>query len=295
MLLRIAVQNLSHGGHRINDSEGDRWSALTERFTAAAPDIVIVNEATNWDTLNPDSEGTEHRWPVAETHAVKLGLAVAGVAPSRSGNAVAILYRPETLGKPRTWDDKHSQLFYHGSGVAAWDIPGWTKPLAVGGVHINPFAREFALPEVSTLACRIYRWSPFGVVGGDFNFPPLYGRDPDRSRMQPHNRMLRLEDPLDPDSPPWRGVGQRLREGGFHDVAAELHQRRLADGRDDQDLLAYTGITERVDWLAVSGPLLDAVVDYEKLDAPVGASDHDGCLAVLDTTLADTSAVFNYA
>jgi endonuclease/exonuclease/phosphatase family metal-dependent hydrolase len=132
------------------------------------------------------------------------------------------------------------------------------------------------------------------IVGGDFNFPPEYGTPPQVNRMLPHNRMNRLLDPHNPNSEPNRMVALELFNGGFFDVAAELHRRSVAAGAPDDRLLARTGQSDRIDWIAVSSHLREALIDYRRLDQPEDASDHYGITATLDLVRADTSNLWDY-
>jgi hypothetical protein len=279
--LTIAVQNISHGGLRINDDASrNRWNDLIARLAPVEADIVILNEAAAFEL-----DGNKK----ARQFGAELGLAVAGVTPSKSDVPTAILYRAERLGPLRAWDTKHQHLFNHGYGVARWDLDCLPAPLQIGGIHITPFSPVQAVIEVQTLVCRAYRSGPYAIVGGDFNFPPLYGLPPDVDKMLPFNKMNRLINPRDPDPQPNKSVAQALYDGGFHDVAAELHMRT-----GDDRLLAYTGKTDRIDWIAVSQPLCDALVSYTLLDQPDGASDHEGVSCVIDLTKVDTSNPWSY-
>jgi endonuclease/exonuclease/phosphatase family metal-dependent hydrolase len=281
MQITIAVQNISHGGLRINDDASrNRWDDLIARLAPVEADIVILNEAATFE--HDDNKK-------AQAFGAELGLAVAGVTPSKSDVPTAILYRAERLGELRAWDTKHQYLVNHGFGVASWDLDCLPAPLQLGGIHVTPFSPVQAVIEVQTLVCRAYRSGPYAIVGGDFNFPPLYGKKPDIANMLPFNKMNRLLAPRDPDPQPNTMVAQALYDGGFHDVAAELHMKT-----GDDQLLAYTGKTDRIDWIAVSQPLRDAIVSYTLLDQPAGASDHEGVACVLDLSKCDTSDPWSY-
>ncbi|MEU5874160.1 hypothetical protein AB0A73_21720 [Glycomyces sp. NPDC047369] len=281
MELTIAVQNISHGGRRINDdATRNRWNDLIARLAPVEADIVILNEATGFEL-----DG----WEKAHQFASELGLIVAGVTPSKSDVPTAVLYRQERLGPLRAWDTKHQHLVNHGFGVASWDLACLPAPLQLGAIHITPFSPVQAVIEVQTLVCRAYRSGPYAIVGGDFNFPPLRGKHPDIANMLPFNKMNRLIDPRGTDPQPNKVVAQTLYDGGFHDVAAELHMRT-----GDDALLAYTGKTDRIDWIAVSQPLRDAIVSYTLLDQPRGASDHEGVACVLNLARTDVSDPWAY-
>jgi hypothetical protein len=278
--ITIAVQNISHGGLRINDDASrNRWDDLIARLAPVEADIVILNEAATFEL---------DEWKRARQFAGELGLDVAGVTPSKSDVLTAVLYRKDRLGEPLAWDTKHQYLVNHGFGIASWDL-GLPKPLSIGGIHVTPFSPVQAVIEVHTLVCRAYRSGPYAIVGGDFNFPPLYGEKPDIANMLPFNKMNRLINPRDPNPQPNKSVAQALYDGGFHDVAAELHMKT-----GDDRLLAYTGKTDRIDWIAVSQPLRDAIVSYTLLDEPAGASDHEGVSCVLDLSKCDTSDPWSY-
>jgi hypothetical protein len=279
--LTIAVQNISHGGLRINDDASrNRWKDLLARLGPVEADMVILNEAATFE-LNG--------WKKAHHFASELGLDVAGVTPSKSDVPTAVLYRKDRLGEPLAWDTKHQYLVNHGFGVASWDLDCLPAPLQLGAIHVTPFSPIQAVIEVQTLVCRAYRQGPYAIVGGDFNFPPVYGKKPDIANMLPFNKMNRLINPRDPDPQPNTSVAQALYDGGFHDVAAELHMRT-----GDDDLLAYTGKTDRIDWIAVSQPLRDAIVSYTLLGQPEGASDHEGVSCVIDLSKVDLVDPWSY-
>lgn len=198
MRLTIAVQNISHGGLRINDDASrNRWDDLLARLDPVGADLLILNEATTWEH---DDQA------LARAFGAELGLDVAGLTPSKSDVPTAVLYRKDRLGEPSTWDTKHQHLAGHGFGIAAWDLEALPAPLSLGAIHVTPFSPIQALIEVQTLVCRAYRRGPYAIVGGDFNFPPLHGLDPDIERMLPHNRANRLINPRGHNPQPNRTV-----------------------------------------------------------------------------------------
>jgi hypothetical protein len=88
---------------------------------------------------------------------------------------------------------------------------------------------------------------PFAICAADFNFSSVHGLPPDRSKMLPYNRMVRLECPTDPNSPPRLEIAQTLRDGGFFDAAVEMWMRT-----NDKSHLAYTCPSDRIDGIAVA-------------------------------------------
>lgn len=273
MDITIAVQNLSHGG-------SNRWELLFERLEPVAADILILNEATAFD---------EEGQALAHEFADELGLHVAGVTPSKSDLPSAVLYRRDRLGEPQAWDVKHNYLIGHGLGVAVWDLDCLPAPLAIGAIHVSPFSVVQAVIEVQTLVSRAYRYGPYAIVGGDFNYPPLEGKDADIEGMLPFNKMNRLHNPRSDHPTPNRTVAQALYDGEFYDVATQVWHRTKND-----DCQAYTGRTDRIDWIAASSPLRETITDYQLLNQPPAASDHHGIATTLNLAAADTSDPWGY-
>lgn len=282
--ITVAVQNISHGGERINDDPGDRWELLFDRLRPVNADLLILNEATGFDAND------NHK---AHQFAAALDMSVAGVSPTQSDMPTAILYRADTLDRPRVWNPKHNYMSGHGFGLACWDV-GLPTPLSLLGTHLSPFSPLQAAIEAHTAVTRAYRYGPYAIMAGDFNYSPLVGLPPDIDNMLPHNKLLRLHNPLSDNPTPNTDIAQAVRDGGFIDVAAELYDRSITAGTPDESYLAYTGRTDRIDWIAVSQPLREAITDYRLLDTPEAASDHHGISATLDLTACDTANPWTY-
>jgi exonuclease III len=201
------------------------------------------------------------------------------------------LYRKETIGRWQGWDTKFASETTHGFGVTAFDI-GLPKPLSIVPVHVNPFSKEKALAEVGLIASRGYRNGSFVVLGGDINFPPNDGIEPDYNTMRPYNYMSRsVFTDLTENQPPTadRRVAQTLERAGYVDVAHALYKQN-----GNQTLLQKTAGEYRIDQFWVSQPLSPAIVKYWVVDTPEGASDHKGIVFQLDTDKIDISDAWAY-
>lgn len=215
------------------------------------------------------------------------------LAPSQSGRGPGVLWRRETLGRRTAWKhDDNARETHHGFGVITFDV-GLPKPLAVASVHLTPWGADKALIEAQYVCSRAYRYGPFAMVGGDLNYPPAEAwPEPEYARQLPFNRGARtvLTDPDLPEPPrPDRRIAWKMRHNGFHDAA------RLVFDRDkDETVLARTGSDDRIDQLWVSAALAPAVVSYQLLDTPAGASDHHGLVVILDLERAQTQNPWAY-
>jgi endonuclease/exonuclease/phosphatase family metal-dependent hydrolase len=188
------------------------------------------------------------------------------------------------MGKPTGVNDDFSDYFTHGILTACWDI-GLPGPFGAAVTHLDPYSPDTARKEAQYLGFTARRYQPFALIGGDFNYPPLYGPAPDLSRMSILNRARRFKDPL-AESPEVRNtdVARQLADDHFHDAFALLHQ---ATG--DPQFTARTGKSDRIDWIVVTDALVPAVVSGRLLDTPEGAADHSGVAVTVDTALIDTS------
>lgn len=204
-----------------------------------------------------------------------------------SGFPTGLLYNPRTIGRIVNVDNKFSDETTHGFNVIAFDV-GLPKPLSIVSTHINPFSKEKALSEVGLIASRTYRNGPYAIVGGDINFPPNDGIEPDFSKMRPYNRMARTVEENGNISSD-RSIAQTLERAGYVDVALAITNRT-----NDKKLLRKTAGEYRIDQFWVSKPLEKAIVNYWILDKPVDASDHAGIVFQLDTDLIDTSEVWDW-
>ncbi|WP_370153356.1 hypothetical protein [Streptacidiphilus sp. EB129] len=203
------------------------------------------------------------------------------LAPSLSGRGPGVLYRRETMGRRVAWKtDDNIRETHHGFGVISFDV-GLPTPLSVASVHVTPWGADKAVQEADYMASRIYRLGPYCLLGGDINYAPQDGPDPDFAAMRPYNvgSRTRLHDPaVDRPLEADRRVAWKLAQNGLRDVARELHQQSK-----DDSLLAATGTDDRIDQLWVSRPLVPGLVSYQLLDTPAGASDHHGLVAVIRT------------
>lgn len=278
MNLRVMVQNLSLGA--LYDGDGgpcDRWPLHAERINAVRPDLLLACEVVDW-----------HRWGHKQ-----LGRAMADLAmdacplpPSGSGIGTALLYRKETVGRWVRWNTDFSQQTVHGFGVATFDL-GLSSPVAFVAAHLDPHSIHQAVIEAKLIGTRAQKYGPFGLVGGDVNYPPAHGPDPDMSEAKPFNIGARWRLP-GPDEGgrlvPDRRVGLMLEHTGLVDTAWHLYEQT-----GEAELLARTAAMERVDQVWVTGALAPAVLTYRRL--PGGAaSDHDGLLVTLDLGLLAESA-----
>ncbi|MET9779221.1 endonuclease/exonuclease/phosphatase family protein [Streptomyces sp. NPDC006367] len=289
MQLTVVVQNVGTGGIRNGDGDPeDRWPALAERINGAADrvDVVLLQEVSEWDKYGHKQLSRAMS---------DLGLDALPLAPSRSGLGTAILYRPEVLGRWVRWNTDFASETLHGFGIATFDL-GLPAPLAFASVHLTPFDADAALSEANLIATRGYKYGPFSVLGGDYNYPPASSQHPapDFSAMRPYNIASRTLLPdgdlvpaqgLEPD----RRVTRKMVHNGYVDVAWHLYQQT-----GDEDLLRPTGTDDRIDQAWVSGALAPAVSDYRVLDSPRGAVDHHGLVFRLETTAISTDNVWTY-
>ncbi|MCX4529290.1 endonuclease/exonuclease/phosphatase family protein [Streptomyces sp. NBC_01551] len=203
-IIRIVFQNLGHGA--LKDGDGnpeDRWPAVTERIASigAPADMVALNECAGWNLYGHKQLGRAMR---------DLDMDALPLPHSKSGYRPGLLYRPETMGRWLRWNDDFWFNTTHGAGVATFDV-GLPKPLAVLPLHLDPHSADNALVEAKLLATRGMRYGPFGMLIGDFNYPPAFGPNPLFDQMRPYNLAARtlLTSPDDPSAPvpdaAWRG------------------------------------------------------------------------------------------
>ncbi|MDH6111437.1 endonuclease/exonuclease/phosphatase family metal-dependent hydrolase [Kitasatospora sp. MAP12-15] len=285
MKLTIVVQNLGRGGIWTGSGEyHDRWPQLVERIAPYRPDLLLVQECEDW-------EKDGHKQLIrAERDLDMDGL----LPPCRSGRGPALLYRRSTLGRRSAWKfENNADEVHHGFGVAAFDLPGLPMPLGVASVHVTPWGSDKAVVEAQYIASRAYKYGPYCIAGGDINYSPAEPwPEPQYSNQKPYNRGARtlLTGPDAAGRPMAdRRVAQKFAQNGFKDAA-----RLVFDRTQDQRVLAKTGTDDRIDQLWVSSPIAPAVVSYELLDTPDGASDHYGFAVVIDTELIDTADPWSY-
>ncbi|MEN8649099.1 endonuclease/exonuclease/phosphatase family protein [Streptomyces sp. 21So2-11] len=284
MLLKVLIQNTGRGGLKTGTGiPQDRWPLLAERISAAQADVALLQELEGWP-----ADG--RRQTVRAEHDLDMDVLL---APSRSGLGTGALYRRTTLGRYAYWNaDYAKDETHHGLGTAGFNIPGLPDPLAVTSLHCTPYSVDKAIIEVDFAASRSYKLGPYAIIGGDVNYPPQEGPEPDYVEMRPYNLGSRtvLTDPAEKAAPrPDRRVAWKLHANGFRDAAWELYQRTK-----DAALLAPTGTDDRIDQIWVSAPLVPALVAYTLLDTPEDASDHHGAMITLDTDLIDTTTPWTY-
>lgn len=283
MLLTCMSQNLLFGGVRngAGDPE-DRWPLLLERIQKVKPDILLLQEAWDWGKYG-------HKHLVQAKN--DLGMEAMPLPASNSGSIVAILYRPDTMGSWQRWNTDYADQTTHGFGVASFNV-GLQDLISFMSVHLDPFRLDMALLEIGLISNRAYRYSPLTIIGGDINYAPARGPEPNYEAMKPFNMSARtvLQDkrsdkPMQPD----RRIGQKLEQAGFVDVAYHLYEKTK-----DEGLLARTATDDRIDQFWVSEPLAPAIAKYWVVDTPAEASDHKGVAFQLDTDKIVTSDTWGY-
>jgi hypothetical protein len=283
MLLTFAAQNLKFGG--LSDDDGnseDRWPALVERFKSInpKPDFLLLSEARDWEKQG-------HRQLSRAMH--DLGMDALPLAPSKSGQPVALLYNRETVGRWQRWNTGYVQEVTQSFGIGAFDI-GLPALLSVVPAHLTPFSKEKAVEEAALIASRGYRYGPFCIIGGDINYPPAQGLEPNYEAMRPYNIASRTELQLkDGKHEPYRKVAQTLEKAGYTDVAYNVYEKNK-----DEYFLQHTCKQDRIDQFWVSKALQPAIKGYWVVDTPIEASDHKCIIFQLDTDLVDTSAHWSY-
>jgi len=280
-MLTVITQNLAGGGLASGDGDPqDRWPALAERIGTHRPDLLLLQEATDWDRYGHRQLGRAMN---------DLDLDACPLPPSSTGIRPALLYRNATMGRWRRWNTDWAQGTLHGFGVGVFDVAELPRPLAVVPFHLDPHSPEKALAEAKLIATRGYKYGPFAIIGGDVNYPPIAGPEPDYTAMRPYNLAARTVAGPDGHPVPDRRVAAILARSGYVDAAWALYQRT-----GQEELLARTGRDDRIDQIWVSAPLAPALTGYRILDTPAGASDHHGVLVELDLSKADTTNLWKY-
>lgn len=284
MVLTFVAQNLKFGG--LWDDEGNpesRWPLLLERLQSITPrpDFLLLNEARDWD------KNGHHALARAM---YDLDMDAAPLAPSNSGQPVALLYRKDTVGRWKNWNTGYAHQLTQSFGVATFDV-GLPQPLSVVPTHLTPFSKEKAMTEASLVASRGYRYSPYVVIGGDINYSPAQGIPPDYSQMKPYNVASRVNISADDPSKrePAREVAQMFEKAGYVDAAYEQYSKS-----NDDSMLQHTCKMERIDQYWVSKPLASSIKSYWTSNHTPGASDHKAIILQLDTALIDTSGAWLY-
>lgn len=283
MRIRVVAQNLQHGARA--DESGtatDRWPALVERLRPLDADILLLTEARGFNRHGRELLGKAQR---------DLGMCAAPMPPSTNDLPTLLMFRPATMGFWLHCNDDHSAHTAHGFTVVTFSPPEANLPTPISFVpmHLTPYSSTAAVQEAELILTRAYRYGPLAVVGGDVNFSPIGGPDPDYATMRPYNLASRTILGEDGGRRPNRAVAQAFQDRGYVDVAWELFQRTK-----DQALLRRTANHERIDWLAVSGALAGAVDNYQLLDQPAGASDHHGVAVDIHTDRIGTDGLWVY-
>jgi endonuclease/exonuclease/phosphatase family metal-dependent hydrolase len=249
----------------------------------AKPDFVFIQEAWGWSDYG-------HRQLARAKK--DLSMEALPLPHSPTDNGVAILYRPEVTGAWERWEDRYTDRFIHGSGLAAFDV-GLSNLLTVSSVHLDAFGSDRALHETELLIARAYRNGPLAVLGGDFNYSSSQGPDPDFEGIPPYNVAMRSKmdssdsGPLKPD----RRIGQKMVRGGFVDVAQYLFDK-TKDSKYQEPTANHP--RDRIDQFWVSKQVAPGIVDYQVLSVPEAASDHKGIAFQLDTSLIDDRADWKF-
>lgn len=283
MLLTFIAQNLKFGG--LSDDDGrteDRWPVLVKRFSSSKnkADFLLLTEARDWDKQG-------HRQLARAMR--DLDMDALPLAPSKSGQHVALLYRRETVGRWENWNTGYVQEVTQSFGVGAFDV-GLSSNLSVVPVHLDPFRAEKALQEAFLVASRGYRHGPFSVIGGDINYPPARGLEPDFTQMRPYNIASRTvlgdkSDILVSD----RRIGLAFEKSGYVDVAYHMYEKTKK-----KSMLERTASDDRIDQFWVSEPLANAIIDYWVIDNPPEASDHKAIAFQFDTDLVKQNKTWSY-
>ena len=280
MILTFMSQNLQFAG--LSDGEGNtenRWPALLNRIKSVQPqpDFLLLEETWDWDKYG-------HKHLVSARDELKMD--TLPLPPASSGNGTGLLYRSSTVGQWQKWNTNYAEQTMHGFGVAAFDV-GLPSLLSIVTTHLNPFASDLALGEIGLITTRAYRYGPFAIIGGDLNYPPSRGPEPDYTAQLPYNTAARTlltdpakREPLTPD----RRIGWKLEQAGFVDVAYYMYQKTK-----DEKLLERTAAEDRIDQFWVSKPLADGIINYWVVGKPEKASDHKGIVFQLDTDKVETS------
>lgn len=270
-LLTVAAQNLGRGGHRgAFGAQTDRWPLLVERLVAARADIVLLAEANDWDTTGR-----------LDRACADLGMESPGLAPSNSGYATCVLYRPDRLALVE-WNTACARETLHGFGLARFDLAGYGLPgrtLTAVPVHLSPYGFHHAAGEADIVSSRGWRGGDLAVIGGDVNYSPPdpANPDPDFAAMKPWNIGARTLEGPGGELVADRRIGRIFVRKGWIDAAWDHHNRT-----GDAAALRPTGGHERVDQFYLTPVAAAAIDHYAVLDTPVGASDHDGILLRLD-------------
>lgn len=292
MKLVIGAQNVGKGAERMDPNpdfpaevyEEHRWSKIVTRLKGAPRpiDLLVLNELNGWDEAR-----------LADA-AADLDMEKVGIAPSRSGYASGFLYRRRPGLERLAFNVDHEHAWHHGGAVAAFQVENLPQPVAVVGAHLWPASAHNAIGEAAAVVYRAVRYGEYGAYAGDFNFAGLRGPAMDRTKMQAHNMMARMRNPPAAFGPfgrarnrvlnalrilprPDKRPAKTLYDGGLRDAAEAMEMRTR-----DKSYLAYTCPSARIDIIAATARMTDALVDFWVLNEPYGASDHAAVMAEYD-------------
>lgn len=285
MRLTFISQNLKFGGFWDDDGQPqNRWPQLLKRFQSVLEpaDFILLNEARDWEK--------QGHGPLAQAMA-DLDMDATPLAVSKSGQHTGLLYRKETVGRWKHWNTAYIQEVTQSFGVGAFDI-GLPELLSVVPLHLTPYGKDKAIEEAALIASRAYRHGPLAVIGGDINYSPAHGLEPDTSKFRPYHFSSRGITPTSDDDKTFkadRRVGFTFEQAGFVDVAWHMYQKTK-----DEKYLQRTGREDRIDQFWVTRPLAPAIIDYWIIYEPAEASDHFGIAFILDTSLIESPENWAY-
>lgn len=282
-LLRIVSQNTSRGGTKRSDGRPtDQYTQMIEVVKEADADIALFQEVNTWA-----DNGHELLARTCE----ELGMATAGIAPSRDGYPVTVLWNPNRVTWKR-WNTDCGTESLKGHGLWAFDI-GLDKLLTVIPIHLSPYGYEHAAFESQVISSRAHRYDDLIIAGGDYNYPPADEGNPEPlyETMKPWNIGARTLEDEHGNLIPDRRIAEIWRRKGFIDVDWHLYQQQ-----PDPRLLEPTGTDDRIDRFEVTAQVIPGIVSCTRLPTKArGGSDHDGKLLVADPALFDTDTDANWS
>lgn len=278
------AQNLSRGGlHNAQGEHKDRWPQLAERIKAVKPDLLLLSELNNWK---------DYGYKQYVRAANDLDLDIAPAAPSETGYATGLMYRREKVGRWQFHNDSLSYATTHGFAVTGFDV-GLPVLLNVAPVHLCFYSAQKAAQEAQLVISKVYKNTPFAIVGGDCNCSPATGKDPDYSHSKPYNLSARTivdsadEVPIS-DLKADRQMARTFVRGGFVDAADYLYQAT----KKETLLQPTTHNDERIDQFWVSRAIAPALEHYEMTDKNPEATDHHGIVVKIDTNKIDVDNIW---
>ncbi|WP_194892092.1 endonuclease/exonuclease/phosphatase family protein [Catenulispora pinisilvae] len=241
MTIKVLTWNVGYGnGEPISIR---RAAGITEVIAAAAPDLVCLQEVA----------GPQDAY-AAELHSLAAALGMQqrwAVASRKKSLPVAVMWNPHRA-ELLSWDDSYADLFYHGAGIASFEVAGLGRPLSVASVHLHPHSGNKRIDEASQFHMKADRGQLY-IVAGDFNGlgPEHIDLEPNWSETRAGNVVARTL-PHRPGETPVgdRRVAWNMANVGFTDACA---------GSGD---LTPTGSHIRIDWILVSRALAPALAGY---------------------------------